>query len=105
MNLSHIFNYKDLDVYSSVLFDPAWLCYDLKLVFNDNQKLVPFCTFPDFYDIKISEKQFKMENFFPGVFAYHLHLKSCGSCKIRNKSYFNHVEKYFHSKIEFLKKF
>ena len=105
MNLSGIFNNKDLNVYSSVLFDPAWLCFDLNIVFNQNEKIIPFCPFHIFYDIKITGDKFKMETLFPGAFTYNLRLKSCGSCKISTQSYFHYVEKYFRSKVEFLKKF
>ena len=100
INVSDIFTYKDLNVYSSVLFDPAWLCYDSGLVFADNEKFsdnVPLCSFPGFYDLKIDKKDFSIKNFFPGAFTYHLHLSSCGSCKINQHSYCYHIEKYFRS--------
>ena len=94
VNASKIYNFKDLNVYNSVLFDPAWLCFDSGMSPTDN---IPLCSFPGFYDFKISKADFKMEKFFPGAFAYHLHLSNCGSCTISNQSYFYHVENYFYS--------
>ena len=97
INDTHIFNYTDFDVYSSVLFDPAWLCFDVGDKVKINKSI---CSFQEFYDLSISEEEFSMSKFFPGAFTYHLHLGSCGTCKINSNSYFYHIEKYFKSKLK-----
>jgi hypothetical protein len=98
MNNNNFYNYTDFEVFSSVLFDPAWLCFD---VHDDIELPNTICRFPDFYDEVVSTEKFfgSGGRFFPGAFTHHLHLGSCGSCQIRNDSYFFHVESYFKSRL------
>ena len=98
LNQNNIFNYGDLEVFNSVLFDSAWLCFD-----NGDITELPntICCFSDFYDHIITRQEF-IDNggkFFSGAFTYHIHLNNCGSCKIRNDSYFSQVENYLKSKL------
>lgn len=88
-----IYNYTGLNVYHSVLFDPAWLCNDLEM----EKVKAKICKFADFYDLIVND--FNIEEFFPGAFTHHLHLKNCGTCIVSNTSYFYHFEKHFSHKL------
>ncbi len=48
LNNNGTFTYTDFELFSSVLFDPAWLCHDVAdLIELPNT----FCKFTDFYDV------------------------------------------------------
>jgi hypothetical protein len=93
LNNGSIYSYKGLNVYHSVIFDPAWLCNDyFKLLYKSN-----VCKFSQFYDQKVDT--FIAKDVFPGSFTHHLHLGNCGECIIKNGSYFYHFQSYFESKL------
>jgi hypothetical protein len=56
-----IYNYGDFEVYSSILFDPAWLCNDLALPRYNNKSV---CIFAEFYETVITS--FEIEKFYMG---------------------------------------
>ena len=97
---NNFYHYEDLEVYSSVLFDPGWLCFDV----GDTLDLPnTICRFPLFYDHVITRDEFDKNGgkLFDGAFTHHLHLGSCGSCQIREDSYFSHVRNSFKGKLKF----
>lgn len=93
-----IYEYKPLMLFHSCLFDPAWLCMDKK-VSNPNPKLV--CDSSDFTDRKLAERErFRIDEFFPGAFAFHVHLSSRDSSIIHNESYFRYFELELESRLK-----
>ena len=83
------FVFQSILVYSSLLFDTAWLCHDG--LSGQNQKHV--CNFAEFTD-KSTESD--LQSFFQGAFTYHLHFSSSGP-KVTKNSYFDKFEQYFHN--------
>jgi hypothetical protein len=61
LNKMDIYNYEDFEVYSSILFDPAWLCNDLALPRYNNKSV---CIFAEFYETVITS--FEIEKFYMG---------------------------------------
>lgn len=88
LNNNTIYNSKLLKVYHSLLFDSAWLCYDGYM-----PRIGPsmICNFKEF---AIDKSEFDVSQFFPGAFAYHLHLRNIGLV-INKNSYFEKFEQYF----------
>jgi hypothetical protein len=78
-------------IHTSV-FDPAWLCYDgITPRFGDEY----LCNFDEFSNKEfVSESQFKPENFFPGAFTYHIHLRNAFS-DIKKNSYLKLFENHY----------
>lgn len=94
MENTNVFDLKLVKMYHSSLFDPAWLCNDG--VIDRATPLTP-CGFRDFNNnLDVERKDFQPDNFFPGAFTYHLHLKDCKTL-IKNNSYFQYFEDYFKS--------
>ena len=83
-----------LKMHHSLLFDPAWLCFDGAIPRQDTTSVCGFAEFNNRQFINASE--FDVDRFFPGAFTYHLHLKNCGK-NIINGSYFVFIEDYFRS--------
>ena len=78
-----------LKMYHSLLFDPAWLCADGILPRFDSRTL---CSFAELGSFKfMNQSDFRLEEFFPGAFTYHMHLKSVGE-DVKNHSYFYYIE-------------
>lgn len=94
-----IYEYKSLMLFHSCLFDPAWLCMD-KQIGNPNPKLV--CDSSDFTDRKLVERdRFRIDEFFPGAFAFHVHLSSRkDDSGIHNQSYFRYFELELESRLK-----
>ena len=96
-NLNSIYNYAPIKVLHSYLFDSAWLCYD-GLEGKLNEKSV--CSFNDLTaKTFMNESDFNIKDFFPGAFAYHIHLKNAET-QISSTSYFVYIENYFKSVIK-----
>jgi hypothetical protein len=103
-----VLNFKGLDVMHVSFFDPAWYCNDER---KDKYRGV-VCKFKEFTNKEIT--QFHVEDFFPGSFAYHIHLSGFGkwsifgyelfgmdTLRINNFSYFYHFENYFSTLLKF----
>ena len=85
-----IYDYKPLVPLHSHFFDGAWLCNDgcSKRLTN-----ISVCGFNEFYTRTfMSYSDFRIENFFEGAYAYHLHFKPSS---IHEYSYFAYFENYF----------
>lgn len=95
-NNKSIFKWIALQVLHSYLFDSAWLCNDgLVKRFNTHS----ICAFIELSKREfVNETEFQIEDFFPGAFNYHIHLKQNGPDILEN-SYFVHLEKYFMKKL------
>lgn len=100
LNNGNLYNHSSFKIYHSALFDPVWLCED-GLIKENSEINKATCKFSDIYDLKIAKNEFNIKEFYQGAFTYHLHLKKCGSCIIRNNSYFYHLESYFKSALKF----
>ena len=89
INNNDIYHYRDLEVFNSNLFDPAWLCFvsdqaDIIVyvliysIFQDTGDRIDLpntvCGFPFFYDHKITREEFDKNGgkFFDGAFTYHV---------------------------------
>ena len=107
-----VFNFKGLDVMHVSLFDPAWICNDRRKKKDYTFPGGAVCLFEEFTNKEIID--FHAEDFFPGSFAYHIHLSGFGkwsifgyelfgmnTLRINNLSYFYHFENYFSSLIKF----
>lgn len=90
------FNNSFFKVFHSDVFDPGWLCDDGVSKFQSSHP----CSFQDFFDKEILASDFNFNNFYGGAFTYHLHMGECGSCKVKENSYFYQIEKYFDRIIE-----
>ena len=89
-----IYNYKPLIPLHSHFFDGAWLCHDGCVSRLNN---VSVCVLNEFYTRKfIDYADFRIENFFSGAFAYHVHFKESS---INEYSYFAYFEKYYYEYI------
>ena len=94
LNDNSIYDWNSLITFHSYLFDPAWLCNDEKVA-RFNSKSV--CYFNEFTrQVFMNESEFKLENFFPGAFTYHIHMRASGDY-ILNMTYFIYFENYFKS--------
>lgn len=97
-------NLKEDDIFKNKIFkmlhtgilDPSWLCYDgITPRFGDKY----VCNFDEFSDKEfVSKSEFKPEDFFPGAFTYHIHLRNANS-NIKKNSYLKLFENYYHSKL------
>ena len=91
-NNNSLYDYEPFLILHSYLFDPAWLCLDGK-VERYNAKSV--CYFTEFSSNKfVNESDFKISEFFPGSFGYHLHNINSHN-QFSQYSYFFYFEKYF----------
>lgn len=95
LNKNSIYNFKPLKTMHSFLFDPAWVCFDgVSPAFNSKS----ICNFIDLTKKQfINETDFRIDQFFPGAFSYHIHLKDARPDFISSKSYFVYFENYFKS--------
>lgn len=105
-----VFDYDALEVLHGSLFDPAWLCNDDHI---ERAQPTFVCKFGEFTAKKFMEKRdFDIERFFPGAFAYHLHLSVFGKLsflgyeilgeklRISEDSYFSYFEDYFRTTLK-----
>ena len=92
LNRNSIFNSKSFRVLHSILFDPAWLCFDgIEKQFNPLYN----CRFDEFTKTKfLDRKDFEPKQYFEGAFTYHMHLKYI-SFNVLNESYFDHFENFY----------
>ncbi len=95
LNKNSIYDFKPLKTMHSFLFDPAWVCFDgVSPAFNSKS----ICNFIDLTKKQfINETDFRIDQFFPGAFSYHIHLKDARPDFISSKSYFVYFENYFKS--------
>ena len=79
----------------SYFFDGSWLCND---GFSSRCSNNSICQFKEFYEFKFEDySTFKPENFFPGAYTYHVHMKGN---EVSNDSYFNYFERYYKSYLD-----
>lgn len=92
-----IFSYKSLMLFHSGMFDPAWLCMD-RILTNPDPTLV--CKSSDFVmPMRADPSRFSIDNFFPGAFAYHVHLSGINKLGIHEKSFFQYFEIHLESQL------
>ena len=87
-----VFSNKLLRMFSSFLFDAAWLCNDSrsKLLHAKSS-----CAFHEFRTKEIVKRhEFNMSLFYDGSFTYHIHLGDMMG-PIKTDSYFMHIENHF----------
>jgi hypothetical protein len=97
-----VYKSEHFRIYHSVLFDPAWLCNDNVETKQTDRSV---CKFEDFYDMELLPNEFDVSLFFPNAFTYHLHTSNCGSCVVRNTSYFAHLQNHYKFLLEKKRRF
>lgn len=89
---SDVFNYKELTVLNSILFDPSWLCYDSQIKPLNSYSVCNFDEFTSKSFSNINQDNF-IKHFFQGAFAYHIHMRK--TKQIVENSYFDLLEKHY----------
>lgn len=99
-----IFAYENLKMLHTCLFDPAWLCFDGRLNRRSDMRSDEICSPTEFTNRNVFANsrnrgdEFRAERFFPGAFAFHLHL-TMKHFKIIEGSYFSQFESFWSQKL------